>query len=329
MQNTWYPWLNKTYKNIIQNYQNGKLHHTILIESYSINNTYKIIWAIIRWILCHKKHGIKNCGKCIGCTLIKNNIHPDCYIIHAKNTNNIIEIKKIRHIIDMIKNTAQQKHDKILWIPDYSLLTIFGINALLKIIEEPPENTFFFIGNKFYNNIHSTFRSRCILYKIFTPNEKIGLSWMQKNTTIKKKTCLLALRINNNDPELANKLLKNKNWIQRIQLYNNIHYAINKNNFLTLLPYLNTDDIINKIYWIILLFLDSMKLQKKIFSYLINIDQIPLITQISQNYSYITLNNIVHSWVQCRYLLTTVNNINYELLILNQLLKWQILKKKS
>ncbi|CAL4042959.1 DNA polymerase III subunit delta' [Buchnera aphidicola (Takecallis arundicolens)] len=328
MQNIWYPWLNLTYKNIITNYQNKKLHHTILIESYNIQNTYKIIWAVIRWIFCNKKNGKKSCGKCTGCILIKTKNHPDFYILHSKNTNQIFEINKIRNIIKIIKNTAQQSHDKILWIPNYTSLTIFSINALLKIIEEPPKNTFFFIGNILYNKIHCTFKSRCVFYQIFTPNENIGLSWLKENTTIKKKNCLIALRINNYDPELAKNFIQKKNWIERIHFYEDITDAINKNNFLMLLPKLNTTDVLNKIYWIILLLWDSLKLKTNIFTYFINTDQIYLIQNISKKYSYITLNNILYSWIQCRYQLITIDNINYELLILQQLLKWQILKKR-
>lgn len=324
MQKTWYPWLDSVYKNIINNYKIKKLHHTILIESYNIHNTYKIIWAVSRWIFCNNKKNITNCGQCTGCTLIKNNNHPDLYILNPQNTRNTIDIDQIRKIIPMIQNTSQHNDIKIVWIPNYNTLTIFGINTLLKIIEEPPRNTFFLIGNVFNTVVHLTFKSRCLLYRIPTPNNKIGLLWIQKNTKIKKKMCSIALHISNNDPELAQQLLK-KNWIKRNSLYKNIQLSINQNNFLPLLPILNTSSSLNKIYWLILLLFDSLKLKKQNIQDLINIDHIKLIQNISKKYSYTYLNNILNSWIICRYQLIHIEHIDYELLILQKLLKWQFL----
>lgn len=325
MQTGWYPWLNLVYKNIINNYQKNKLHHTIIIESYNINNTYKIIWAISKWILCNQKNGIKYCGKCTGCSLIKNKNHPDFYIFLPNKKNNILEIEKIKNILNNIQNTAQQNNNKILWIPNYNLLTIFGINILLKIIEEPPKNTFFFIGNNYNKKIEMTFKSRCLLYRIPKPSEKIGLLWIKKKNNFKTKNCLIALQIHNYDPELAYIALNKKNWNKRINFYKNINISININNFLILLPKINTDNIFIKIYWIILLLMDGLKYKKKLFFHLINIDQIDLIKKISKKYSYIHLNNILKSWIKCRYQLINIKNINFELLILKQLFKWKIL----
>ncbi|QCI26033.1 DNA polymerase III subunit delta' C-terminal domain-containing protein [Buchnera aphidicola] len=323
MQNKSYPWLNSIYTEIINNYKKKKLHHTILIESYNINNTYKIIWAISKWIFCKNKYHIKNCGKCTGCILIKQKNHPDFYILHPNNTSKIIEIEQIRNILYAIQSTSQYNNAKVIWIPNYKTLTIFSINALLKVIEEPPKNTFFFIGNTFYKKVHLTFQSRCLLYKINIPTTKVGLFWIQKNTKFSKQKCLIALHINNNDPELAKKLLE-KYWKQRNQLYQNIQMATIKNNFLILLPQINTKNILNKIYWIIVLLLDSLKFKKNI-SYLMNTDYINLIRKISKKYSFDNLHNILKSWIICRYLLRKIENIDSELLILKQLLKWQIL----
>lgn len=326
MHITWYPWLNKSYKNIIYNYQTKKLHHAIIIESYNIKNSIKLIQAISQWILCENKNNIHSCGKCKGCILFLANNHPDLYKLFITTSENTLDILKIRKTIHNLQNTSQQNCNKILWIKDYQTLTIFGINTLLKIIEEPPQDTLFFIGKSINNNLHLTLQSRCILYRIPTPVEKQGVFWIQKQLNISKNMSIIELRINNHDPELALQSLKNKKWIQRIKVFQILELSIHNDNFLKLLPILNTQNGIVKIYWIILILLDSLKIKKKMIPFLINLDQMNLITKMSNKYSFDYLYKILYSWIQCRHHLIYTKNINQELLILQQLLKWNMIK---
>lgn len=317
-----YPWLITPYKNILTNYENNKLHHAIIIQSHHIQNTFKLIWAISKWILCINKIGIKNCGICKGCILVKKKNHPDLYILYPKKNKKFLEIDIVRNTIYSILNTAQQYGKKILWIPKYHTLTISSINTLLKIIEEPPKNTFFFIGNYTLKNIHLTLRSRFFLYHILETKEKISLEWIQKNTDFKEKECLIALKISQNHPEIAKNLLKSKNWIERKKLYFQLNNSLQKNNFINLLPILNNQTII-KIQWIILLLLDVIKKKLNFSSFVINLDQEFLIQNILKKYSYKYLDKIIKSWIKCRYQLINIENINNELLIFQQLIKWQ------
>ncbi|CAL4042884.1 DNA polymerase III subunit delta' [Buchnera aphidicola (Phyllaphis fagi)] len=320
---TWNPWLTKYYKQIIQHYNTHKLHHSIIIESCNIKDTFKLIWAISKWILCIKKKKMKNCGICKGCKLTLTHNNPDFYVLYPKKNKKFIDIETIRNTINNIVQTSQQYGNKILWIPKYQTLTNFGINALLKIIEEPPKNTWFFIGNDKFYKLNITFRSRCLLYQILQPIEDIGLNWIQKNIIIPKKICLTSLRINNYSPELAIDFLQSSSYKLRDNLCMKLYYAIDNNNFSKLLPIINDHQAILKIQWIILLLLDAMKIKKKLSLLLDNLDQIHLIKKISTQYSYYNLHKIIKYWIKCKYQLINIENINYELLILNQLLKWE------
>ncbi|CAL4321862.1 DNA polymerase III subunit delta' C-terminal domain-containing protein [Buchnera aphidicola] len=322
MNITFYPWLIIPYKKIINSYNKNHLHHTIIVQSNNLQDTFKLIWAIIRWIVCTKRLKFKSCGICKGCTLILNKNHPDCYFLYPKTNKNFLEVELIRNTIKSLLNTAQQHGKKIFWIPNYSTLTTFGINALLSIIETPPKNTFFFIGHDVSKKIHLTFRSRCLIYHIVKPTEKIALQWIQKQINLTKQSYLVAIRISENNPILAKKILTSNIWNQRKELYHQIHLSIQNNNFIKLLSILNYNTII-KINWIILLLLDAMKFKKHLLILLINLDQKLLIEKIIQNYSYKYLNKITKSWIKCRYQLINIKNINYELLILKQLIKWE------
>ncbi|CAL4321736.1 DNA polymerase III subunit delta' C-terminal domain-containing protein [Buchnera aphidicola] len=325
---THYPWLENIYKKIISYYKKKKLHHAILFESYNIQNTFYTIFAIIRWILCNKKNGFNFCNKCQGCYLTKNRKHPNLYIIYLNQKNKNLEIEYIRNILHSIQNTQQQKGKKILWIPQYSKLTESGINILLKIIEEPPKNTFFFIGNDIQTTVYPILKSRCLSYLFSTPNENKILNWLINYTKSSKELSLIELRINNYDPFLTKQALQKKYWMNRKNLYKKIFYALNNNNFLILLSFLTEDNILIKIHWIILLLLDAMKFQKKCFLFLININYMELINQLSKKYSYDELYLILKSWIVCKYQLRNIKNLHIEFLIVKNLLKWDIINHK-
>lgn len=318
-----FPWLKKIYLEIITNYKKNQLHNIILIKSYNIHNTFTTIMEISKWIFCKNKVGIQSCGKCTGCLLIFSKNHPDFYILYQKK-NTFIEVDIIKNTIKKILNTSQQYGSKIIWIPSYNKLTIYGINTLLKIIEEPPQDTFFFIGSSINQNIHKTFSSRCVKYKIYPPREDIGLNWIINNINIKKKKkSLIILRNHNNNPELSKKLIENNIFSLRKNFLYNIKCALIKNNYFILLPILSKKNIYIKINWIILLLLDVLKFKKNFFTFLINIDQLQLIQKISKKYTYNFIQIILKSWIKCQNKLIHIQYVNTELLILKELLKWE------
>ena len=59
----------------------------------------------------------------------------------------------------------------VLWLPEY--LHIFTSNALLKILEEPPGQTLFFIVSNDYQKLLKTILSRVQMFKVarFSDNE--------------------------------------------------------------------------------------------------------------------------------------------------------------
>ncbi|WP_343182379.1 DNA polymerase III subunit delta' C-terminal domain-containing protein [Buchnera aphidicola] len=323
-----FSYLNKIYKKIIINYQKKKLHHAIIVESYYLYDIYWLIYCISKWILCHNKLNIYACETCTSCILIKKKNHPDFYIFHPNKLDKICDIEKLRKIIISIQNTPQQNQNKILWIPNYHTLTLFSINTLLKILEEPPKNTFFFIGNIIGNTLHPTFRSRLLLHRIPIVTEKFILNWIKKKKIYNQKKFFIEFRINNHDFHATIQSIKKKMWVKRKFLYQTIHSLINQKNFLKLLPILNNKECIIQLNWIILLFLDSLKKKSNIFYTIINIDYIDLIHKINQTYSYFYISKILDIWIKCRYQIFTIKNINQELLILKNLLKWNIFHNK-
>ncbi|QJC29837.1 hypothetical protein GJT84_00465 [Enterobacteriaceae endosymbiont of Plateumaris sericea] len=323
-----YPWLNNNYKKILSQFLKNKSYHAFVFCSINGIGTIDLIYAIIKWILCTNKNYLYNCEKCKNCILIKTGNHPDLYIIKKKYGHINISIDNIRNIIDNIYNNSYRDQGKIIWLPYAKQLNNSSSNAILKILEEPPKNTWFFIQCHNKNDLLTTISSRCQIWYINPPSEKDGLYWLKKklNNNYEKKIIITALRVCNYSPINAYKLLNSSLWLQRKNLYEIFISAI-KHDILCLLKILNTNNILLYFNWLYLILLDVIKYHlkfKKKFFY--NIDQLDLILAIS---NLINLNNIfliIDDLLYYRKCLININNINQKLVLIRFLLS---LEKKT
>lgn len=314
-----YPWLIKPYKNIIYQYQINKAHHAILIKTQKGIGACNLIWFISRWLLCLKPIGINFCNECHGCKLMIAKNHPDWHYLEHDKFN----IDNIRIINEKIFKHSQQGGNKIIFLSNIENLTPSAVNAFLKTLEEPPQNTWFFLINYNNFNLYLTLNSRCLLYKIFVPKEKDSLKWLKKVTFKKNRSHLTALRIHQGLPISAQIFINDEIWIERENFYKCLFDAFKNKNLLKILKILNKKNSTTKINWICLLLFDSIKFKFSKEQYVNNIDQIKLIQFISSNYHNSVLDISIRTWMQCRYRLLNIPGINYELLLIEQLLRWE------
>ena len=119
-----------------------------------------------------------------------------------------------------------------------------GLNAVLKILEEPPKNTFFFLTTNFLNQIPLTIQSRSLDIKIDSPNLKETLDWL---TDYPEEDVLKALRLNDNLP-LATKHFLDKGLLKiRDGFISDISGIIKEGKDMTALSnrWINEEDSIN------------------------------------------------------------------------------------
>ena len=72
--------------------------------------------------------------------------HPDYYPLSPEKGKSALGIDAVRDVNDKLYERARLGGAKVVWISDAALLTDAAANALLKTLEEPPENTWFFLA---------------------------------------------------------------------------------------------------------------------------------------------------------------------------------------
>lgn len=109
-----------------------------------------------RTLNCTGEH--KPCGECDSCKAALSGSHPDIIEIDAASNNGVDEV---RNIIDRISYSPMMGRYKVYIIDEVHMMSSGAFNALLKTIEEPPEDVIFIFATTEPNKVLPTILSRC------------------------------------------------------------------------------------------------------------------------------------------------------------------------
>src|SRR3989338_7246452 len=87
------------------------------------------------------------------------NIKP--YSFYESTPSPSIGIEEVRKIIHTLITKPFQSKNRLITITEFDKATVEAQNALLKVLEEPPSNTYFILGAHRLERILKTVISRC------------------------------------------------------------------------------------------------------------------------------------------------------------------------
>ena len=104
---------------------------------------------------------MKPCGICDNCKDIKNGTFVDVIEIDAASNNGVDNIRELR---ESVKYPPSAGRKKVYIIDEVHMLSKEANNALLKTLEEPPENIIFILATTEPNKLPATILSRCLKF---------------------------------------------------------------------------------------------------------------------------------------------------------------------
>ncbi|MCK5313186.1 MAG: hypothetical protein KAJ62_13800 [Desulfobacteraceae bacterium] len=99
------------------------------------------------------------CHTCRSCKKIMAEMHPD--IVRISQDNQIIKISAIRNLFQLIISKPNEAKMRAVIIENAETMNEQAQNAFLKMLEEPPANTFFILIADNINSMLATIVSRC------------------------------------------------------------------------------------------------------------------------------------------------------------------------
>jgi DNA polymerase-3 subunit delta' len=145
-------------------------------------------------------------------SLLKNNTHPNIKIVEkeidekTKKLKNFIIIDQIRKINQFsLETSAIENFPKFILIDSADDMNINASNALLKILEEPRSNTYFFLISHQPSSLLPTIKSRCLKINLSNHNYDNFSSIINiSNPDINEETRKFLYDITNGSPGLIN-----------------------------------------------------------------------------------------------------------------------------
>jgi DNA polymerase-3 subunit delta' len=139
----------------------GRLHHGYLFLGPDGVGKKTVALSLAQALHCENPQG-DFCGRCAGCARIQKGNHPDVRIIEPLAGKKEISIQQVRGVEKELSYRSFSGGKKIAVIDPATLMNGPAQNALLKTLEEPPQNSLIILIAQNAGGLAPTVRSRCL-----------------------------------------------------------------------------------------------------------------------------------------------------------------------
>ena len=136
----------------------GKIAHAYLFTGPRGTGKTSTARILAKSLNCKNGPTIHPCGECESCLDITNSIPIDVIEIDAASNR---KVEDTQNILEKIQYVPVHGKYKIYIIDEVHMLTNHAFNALLKTLEEPPENVIFILATTEVHKVLDTIKSRC------------------------------------------------------------------------------------------------------------------------------------------------------------------------
>lgn len=208
-----YPWLDPLLDQWRALYTENRLHHAILLVSAQGMGRRNALRILAKLQLCQSPQQGLACGECHSCQLFRADTHPDFYVLAPEAKGKQIGIDAVRKANEFAWKTSAIGTQRVIMIESAELLGEAAANALLKTLEEPPENCQFLLYSNAIDRLLPTITSRCGKWMLDKQDEVKLLTWMERELAgqgIERNALLDILRLNAGAPITALNFIKDK-----------------------------------------------------------------------------------------------------------------------
>lgn len=143
------------------------------------------------------------CGQCKSCRKIDAGVHPDIISTGPEPGKKAILISQIRQLATRIATKPNEALYRMVLIESSHLMNMQAQNAILKMLEEPPENTFFVLMTDKPAMLLSTIISRCRQIRFKPMSYRDCIDFICERTACDPKTAAIAAKTADRDVKKA------------------------------------------------------------------------------------------------------------------------------
>lgn len=190
MINSVFPWQESLFAHWV--HAGESRHHALLFHGKTGIGKLAFAHSLAAGLLCMQpqSNGMA-CGQCQSCHWLAEGAHPDFREITPEDDEvtdskkktrkrQQIVIDQIRALQDYLSLTSHQVGGiRVVLIHPLEAMNVAASNALLKLLEEPPQRTQFLLVSHQRQALLPTILSRCMQVEMPVPTREQGLEWLQ------------------------------------------------------------------------------------------------------------------------------------------------------
>ena len=177
-----YPWHQSSWDRMFVGAK--KFPHGLIFYGPSDSGINKFATIASKKLICsNSNEGSNYCGNCQNCSWFDAQSHPDLFSVNntaLEETKARINIESIRELKIFFELSSHQKNGKkVAVIYDAHQMNLAASNALLKILEEPPNDSVIILTTSDLSNLLPTIKSRSRLESFPKPSYEDATSYLK------------------------------------------------------------------------------------------------------------------------------------------------------
>ncbi|ODN67467.1 DNA polymerase III subunit delta' [Methylophaga muralis] len=174
-----FPWQQTLWQHVVSRVEQQRIPHAVLLTGVAGLGKTLFAAKMAESLLCQSPdEQFMACGHCHSCQLMQAGNHPDHLTICAEEAGKSIKIEQIRALKEKQSLTPSIAKWKTVIIEAADSMTNSAANSLLKLLEEPQNNTILILTTEAVHRLPVTIRSRCQQMHLPTPDYSITLPWL-------------------------------------------------------------------------------------------------------------------------------------------------------
>jgi len=139
-----------------------QLPHALLLTGLQGLGKQQFAMGLAKRLLCeHVDKMNEACGQCRACLWLASNSHPDLSVVSPEGDSRSIKVDQIRQLHQKAYQSSHNGGYRIIVIAPAEAMNVAAANALLKLLEEPNDETLLLLLSHQAQLLLPTLRSRC------------------------------------------------------------------------------------------------------------------------------------------------------------------------
>lgn len=174
------PWHQAIWARMQASVQAKRLGHALLFSGPAGVGKRSFASSLTASLLCTQPgDNGRACGSCNACIQRDSGSHPDLIRVQPEEGKKEIGVSVIRALGEKLSLSRHYQSPRVAIIDPADALNTASVNALLKMVEEPPAHTHLIFISERPLRLAPTLRSRCQMTRFGVPDAAQALAWLK------------------------------------------------------------------------------------------------------------------------------------------------------